>query len=226
VNEQIVTTYIKSQGSATVVGPIVNPCLPPNTSWKNVRVKVQDGTATKDGPSTKEMTVDFVGPTEPSTSQCRKIAEMILKKDEICQLEPCSFNGVHQPSLVDSFMKDSDVFIFSFFYDRTFPLGMPSSFSVDELKDLTAKVCKGKSVYDSFEAIDVAVQQLEENPQWCLDLSYMVAILHTGYDIPVHREVKIAKKIKQNELGWCLGASLPLLDSKIGGWTCKVKEHY
>jgi guanosine-diphosphatase len=30
--------------------------------------------------------------------------------------------------------------------------------------------------------------------------------LHTGYEMPIDREVKIAKKIKGNELGWCLGA--------------------
>ena len=34
----------------------------------------------------------------------------------------------------------------------------------------------------------------------------MLALLHTGYEMPLDREVKTAKKIKGNELGWCLGA--------------------
>jgi len=50
-----------------------------------------------------------------------------------------------------------------------------------------------------------------------------MALLHTGYDMPIDREVKIAKKIKGNELGWCLGASLPLLASG-SGWSCKINQ--
>lgn len=51
----------------------------------------------------------------------------------------------------------------------------------------------------------------------------MLALLHTGYEMPLDRQVKIAKKINGNELGWCLGASLPLL-SQESGWTCKIKD--
>ncbi|KAK2939229.1 Nucleoside phosphatase GDA1/CD39 [Fusarium oxysporum f. sp. vasinfectum] len=50
-----------------------------------------------------------------------------------------------------------------------------------------------------------------------------MALLHSGYDMPIDREVKIAKKIKGNELGWCLGASLPLLAGG-SGWSCKVNQ--
>jgi guanosine-diphosphatase len=56
-----------------------------------------------------------------------------------------------------------------------------------------------------------------------LDLNFMLALLHTGYEMPMEREVRIAKKLKGNELGWCLGASLPLLESN-SGWTCRIKE--
>jgi guanosine-diphosphatase len=34
----------------------------------------------------------------------------------------------------------------------------------------------------------------------------VLSLLHTGYEMPLSREVNIAKKIKGNELGWCLGA--------------------
>jgi Golgi nucleoside diphosphatase len=34
----------------------------------------------------------------------------------------------------------------------------------------------------------------------------MFALLHLGYEMPIEREVRIAKKLKGNELGWCLGA--------------------
>jgi guanosine-diphosphatase len=101
---------------------------------------------------------------------------------------------------------------------------MPNSFSIDELKALTAQVCAGPDAYDSFAAIPGAVDSLKENPHWCLELNYMLGLLHTGYDIPGHREVRIAKKIKGNELGWCLGASLPLLDMGTSGWSCKITQ--
>ena len=55
--------------------------------------------------------------------------------------------------------------------------------------------------------LDDHVKNLNEEPQWCLDLSFITAMLHTGYDIPLHRELKTAKTIDNNELGWCLGAS-------------------
>ena len=53
----------------------------------------------------------------------------------------------------------------------------------------------------------------------CTDLNYIEALLGTGYEIKGHRDVKIAKKINGKELGWCLGASLPLLDKN--NWICK-----
>jgi len=64
---------------------------------------------------------------------------------------------------------------------------------------------------------------LTGRPETCLDLNFMFALLHLGYEMPIDREVKIAKKIKGNELGWCLGASLPLLE-QTSGWQCKIKE--
>lgn len=156
------------------------------------------------------------------TPQCRAIAEKILKKSGECKLAPCSFNGVHQPSLAKTFARE-DLYIFSYFFDRTAPLGMPESFTLNELNQLTSTVCAGESEWKAFESVkfegeDNALAQLRDRPEWCMDLSFMTVLLHTGYEIPLSREVKIAKKIKNNELGWCLGArlvhSLPSLSNQ------------
>ena len=162
------------------------------------------------------------GPVDSIPAQCRALAEGILYKNKACDLSPCSFNGVHQPSLEKTFPRE-DVYIFSYFYDRTQPLGMPESFTLRELHDLTAKVCGGEKTWDSFAGVEGALADLRDRPEWCLDLNFMNALLHTGYDMPIDREVKIAKKIKGNELGWCLGASLPLLDRE-SGWSCRINE--
>jgi len=156
-------------------------------------------------------------------AQCRALAEGILYKDKACNLAPCSFNGIHQPSLEKTFARE-DVYIFSYFYDRTYELGMPESFTLRELQDLTAKVCAGENTWvNAFSSVEGALKELRDRPDWCLDLNFISALLHTGYEMPIDREVKIAKKIKGNELGWCLGASLPLLE-KESGWECRIKE--
>lgn len=224
IHNLIAQNHQKEKKTLSSGDNLVNPCLPPGSTVKELELDIPDGTSSLDGMNTKKVILNMVGPKEASPLQCRQIAETILNKEKDCKTEPCSFNGVHQPSLVESFLQESDVYTFSFFYDSTFPLGMPSSFDLNELKDLTTKVCKGKDAYDSFEGIEGAVKGLQSTPEWCLDLNYMLAILHTGYDIPINREVKIAKKINNNELGWCLGASLPLLDVDKGDWSCKIKQ--
>lgn len=154
-------------------------------------------------------------------AQCRFLADAILNKDAKCTQPPCSFNGVHQPSLVHTFKESNDLYIFSYFYDRTHPLGMPLSFTLEELYDLTRMVCGGETTWKNiFQTIDGSLEELENDPHFCQDLTFQVSLLHTGYDIPLHRELKTAQKIADNELGWCLGASLPLLDSD--NWKCKL----
>ncbi|KAL9591239.1 MAG: hypothetical protein Q9179_007924 [Wetmoreana sp. 5 TL-2023] len=193
--------------------PISNPCITPGKK-RLVNVTLDDGT--------EYTNLNMVGPSDSSAAQCRGLAEKILEKDAECKLAPCSFRGVHQPSLEKTFAQE-DVYIFSYFYDRTQPLGMPESFSIRELRDTTAKVCEGEQGWSVFEGIQGAVEELKGRPEYCLDLNFMMALLHTGYEMPIGREVKIAKKIGGNELGWCLGASLPLL-SQDSGWKCRIKE--
>lgn len=198
--------------------PIVNPCI---NAGQSDAIKVDLGD--NHGPLGKgKIEVNMTGPATPAPAQCRSMAERILKKESSCGLAPCSFNGVHQPSLAKTFAKE-DVFVFSFFYDRLKPLGMPDSFTLRELHDLANTVCGGEKAWEVFGSIPGALEELRDRGESCLDLNFMIGLLHTGYDMPIDREVRIAKKIKGNELGWCLGASLPLL-AKNSGWNCKVSE--
>lgn len=196
--------------------PIPNSCITPGTQKKVVV------TMPSDHALAGEHSVIMEGPPDTIPAQCRALAETILFKDKECNLAPCSFNGVHQPSLDKTFSRE-DVYIFSYFYDRTHELGMPESFTLRELHDLTSKVCGGEKTWDAFAGIEDALTNLRDRPEWCLDLNFISALLHTGYEMPIDREVKIAKKIKGNELGWCLGASLPLLE-KGSGWECRIQE--
>jgi guanosine-diphosphatase len=177
--------------------PIENPCIPPNmTTKEGISVKLDDGS---------EYKVQMKGPAVAAPAQCRGLAEKMLKKEAECKLAPCSFNGIHQPSLDKTFARE-DIYIFSYFYDRLQPLGMPESFTLREMRDLTAQVCQGRESWGNFETVEGAIAELNDRPEHCLDLNFMMALLHTGYEMPIDREVRIAKKIKGKELGWCLGA--------------------
>ncbi|KAI9846986.1 MAG: Guanosine-diphosphatase [Sclerophora amabilis] len=212
IHKALVETLLDQQGGnsdkAWLNKALTNPCIAPGMSRE---VVIED--INKDnigGPVGGPITVNMSGPNADAGStaaQCRGLAERILQKDAKCDLAPCSFNGVHQPSLAKTFARE-DVYIFSYFFDRTQPLGMPESFTLREMKDLASQVCAGPANggWNVFTGVESAISQLKDRPEWCLDLNFMITLLHTGYEMPLDREVKIAKKIKGNELGWCLGA--------------------
>ncbi len=179
--------------------PLVNPCFSAGMN-KTVKVKLPDS-----HPLGTTLDLAMVGPATAAPAQCRALAERILRKDTHCTLAPCSFNGVHQPSIAKTFARE-DVFLLSYFYDRTQPLGMPESFTLRELSDLTRRVCAGEIGWDVFSSVPGALAELRDRPEHCLDLNFMLALTHTGYEMPLDREVRVAKKIKEKELGWCLGA--------------------
>jgi len=199
-------------------GSVPNPCLAPGSS-KDIEVSLSAS-----HPLGASVKVNMTGPSPGSPAQCRALAEKTLKKSAECALAPCAFNGVHQPRLDQTFARE-DVYLFSYFYDRIEPLGMPEAFTLRELHGLTERVCEGPKDggWKGFDAFAGAREELEGRPETCLDLSFMLALLHSGYEMPMDREVRIAKKIKGNELGWCLGASLPLL-SQESGWGCKIQR--
>ncbi|KXJ93078.1 nucleoside phosphatase family-domain-containing protein [Microdochium bolleyi] len=210
--------YSETKSKAFLEKPIVNPCINAGQS-DMVKVNLGDGDSAL---GSGELKVNMTGPSTPAPAQCRALAERILFKDAACKLAPCSFNGVHQPSLAKTFARE-DLYIFSYFFDRTKELGMPDSFTLRELHDLANTVCSGEQAWGVFSSVPGALTELRGRGEYCLDLSFMVGLLHSGYDMPIEREVKIAKKINNNELGWCLGASLPLL-AKNSGWSCKVSQ--
>lgn len=179
--------------------PIVHPCFSAGMT-KTVKVKLPEN-----HPLGERVELNMTGPATAAPAQCRGLAERILKKDTECKLAPCSFNGVHQPSIGKTFARE-DMYFLSYFYDRTQPLGMPESFTLREMADLAKRVCGGEQAWDVFGSVPGALAELRDRPEHCMDLNFMLALTHTGYEMPLDREVRIAKKIKEKELGWCLGA--------------------
>lgn len=214
------TPLLKSEVKSAIADVTVeNPCVPPGVTAENIIVEMEDG---------DKYAVNFVSPAKDSasslSSQCRFLTESILNKDLACESKSCSFNSIYQPSFDEHFSLTADMYVFSYFYDRLQPIGMPDNFTLKEMTDIMQSVCAGSHLWDQYFTQAAHIKELEDEPLWCLDLNFMVSLLHTGYDIPLSRDLKTAKTIGDNELGWCLGASLPLLDKT--NWTCRVSKEY
>lgn len=122
---------------------------------------------------------------------CRGLVERVFEKEKECLQKPCAFGGIYQPSLADTFA-GHDLYIFSYFYDLTQPLGMPFEFSVQDFGELAYHVCEQN--YEAFRNVPNVVHLIESTPSYCLDLTYMYTLLRVGYNIPPHWRLRTDRK--------------------------------
>ncbi|KAF9920686.1 Guanosine-diphosphatase [Modicella reniformis] len=161
--------------------------------------------------------VNLRGVSDPG-GECRRVVEAIFYKDKTCLQTPCSFNGVYQPSLATSF--DSDIYAFSYIFDRVTPFRLGSQtptqdMTLREIADLTDRVCLADETnFKEFDHNAEAKEELGKIAEMCMDLSYIYGLLGYGYGIPLDRKINLAKKIRNYETGWCLGASIAVLEDR------------
>ncbi|KAG1728521.1 nucleoside phosphatase family-domain-containing protein [Suillus paluster] len=196
---------------------IHNPCLAQG-SVKEVELSVGDG-----DPVTVTMTGSDIG----SFEACNRVLELVMAKDDVCELKPCSFNGVYQPSLLDAF-PHGKILLLSYFYDRVTPLLLTDSSSdhpqppmtISTFATLAKRVCAGPTSWKEYwGTYPEVMDELEGRPEWCLDLSFQHALLVLGYEFSDDREVQLGKRIEGTELGWCLGATIAMVG---GNLRCRV----
>ncbi|KAF8625615.1 hypothetical protein AX17_006801 [Amanita inopinata Kibby_2008] len=205
----------KGNGKEGVVG---NPCLAKGAK-RQVEI-VDERTGQK-----KKVVMD--GEEVGSFAACNRVVQLVLAKDTVCELKPCSFDGVYQPSLLTSF-PSGKVLLLSYFYDRLQPLlsstssnGTHTPITVSTLASYAQDVCEGRSRWLALWGSDAALmKELEDRPEWCLDLTFMYTLLRLGYEFEDGREVRLGKKIRGTELGWCLGATIAMVGG--GELTCRV----
>lgn len=121
---------------------------------------------------------------------------------------------MYQPSLLDTFPR-GQLLALSYFTDRIKPLLSESqqSLKVGDLTQLAKDVCAGPDVWSTrWEGNQVALDELHDRPEYCLDLTFMNALLALGYELRDERELLVAKKMGGVELGWALGAGLALVE--------------
>lgn len=116
--------------------------------------------------------------------------------NSICEVKPCSFNGVYQPSLLDTFPKGTFLAL-SYFYDRIRPLFSPEdaetkAFDLPYVESLAKLACSSEDVWRAeFEGNEKALEELGEREEYCLDLTFMHALLGLGYEIEADREIMV-----------------------------------
>lgn len=195
-----------------------NPCL---------AIGMQRDVELPIGPKGDLRNVTMDGADIGSFEACRRVVELVMAKNAVCQVKPCSFGGVYQPSLLDSFASGK-VVLLSYFYDRVAPLlpmdgptsGTQPKLTVGTLALLAQRVCAGEASWQKhWGSNKVALEELRDRPEYCLDLTFQHALLRLGYEFEDERPVKILKKLQDTELGWCLGATMVMLH---GDLQCRV----
>ncbi|EKM52069.1 uncharacterized protein PHACADRAFT_262526 [Phanerochaete carnosa HHB-10118-sp] len=195
-------------------GTVANPCLAKGTS-RTVEVEEERLNETR--------SVTMTGADVGSFEACNRVVQLVMAKDAVCEVKPCSFNGVYQPSLLDTF-PNGKVLLLSYFYDRLQPLlpdsRSPPPITVSTLAGLAEELCQGPSAWEARWGGDAALMfELEDRPEWCLDMTFMHALLRLGYEFGDDRVVEIGKQIDGTELGWCLGATIAMVGAEL---TCKI----
>ncbi|KAI7829291.1 nucleoside phosphatase GDA1/CD39 [Kickxella alabastrina] len=206
-----IKALIAQEASASGKFSVEHPCFP-----AGFREEVTTGDG-KSQVTIKGMSKDALA-SQKSSDTCYQQVRRILNKDVPCAEKPCSFEGVYQPELDKTFI-NNPFYIFSYFYDRTFPLGVRDEFKLADVKALTEKVCK----HDV--SLFAAKEQQEEvgaENHYCMDLAFQYSLLRDGVGMPENRTVRSTRKIKDAETGWCLGASLAVLDQNK---YCKYKSY-
>jgi guanosine-diphosphatase len=217
---------------------------------------VKDGTkeVQLDPPGRKPVTVTFVG-TGAGFEACRRVVDVVMAKDALCEVEPCAFGGVYQPKLMETFGKGpiyacvpALVLLLvnwtdlprslSYFYDRIVPLGLgvdSADFSIADLRQLTKDVCSGpEDGWSRFKGNKEAMAELEDRPEYCLDMTFLHSLLSLGYELAEERQIRTGKKLDNVELGWALVRPLlsrdvmpdVLIGRRTGShWGCEHQVH-
>ncbi|KAI9465389.1 nucleoside phosphatase family-domain-containing protein [Lactarius psammicola] len=178
-----------SPSSGTAEVEIGNPCLAQGTR-RVVQVEMGDG-------STPAKNVTMIGGDIGGFGACNRVMELVVAKDAICHVKPCSFNGVYQPSLLETFPNGKILLL--------------SYFTTASIRSYRQHRPWEKRWGDNKHAME----ELVDRPEYCLDLTFMHALLRLGYEFDDARAVEIGKRIDGTELGWALGAAIAMVGAEL-----------
>ena len=134
---------------------------------------------------------------------CHATVAAALRVDAPCAAPPCSFDGVFQP---DADAIPDDLYIFSFFFDRAQEARLAEAITLSHYHDAAQAACAPDA------ASGPLADAVAKNPHLCMDLTFMFALLRDGVGLAPDRRLRLTKKIRGIETGWCLGATIHMLD--------------
>lgn len=77
-------------------------------------------------------------------------------------------------------------------------------------------LCQGKPAWtERWGSNAVVMAELEKRPEWCLDMTFMHALLRVGYGFDSSRELMIGQRVDGTEMGWFLGATLAMIGGDL-----------
>ncbi|KAJ3510248.1 hypothetical protein NLJ89_g4789 [Agrocybe chaxingu] len=189
-----------------------NPCLARGTR------RVIEVT---DEPTRKKRKVTMDGDDIGSFEACDRIVQLVLAKDsydlraETLLVQRCL--PTFPPRLFPSWQSPPPLLL----YDRLHPLLPPKTpITVSTIAETAKEICQGRETWSKkhWGNDKELMAELEDRPEWCLDLTFMHALLRLGYEFQDDREVRIEKKVRETELGWCLGATIAMVGGEL---TCR-----
>jgi len=206
--EFLATTHDLEKGS------IANPCLARGMT-RNVNIT--------DIHTGNKRLVTMDGADIGNFDACNRVVQLVMAKDAVCEVKPCSFNGVYQPSLLETFPQGK-ILLLSYFYDRINPLLTPQEaakpIAISDIASMATDVCLGTASWTKrWGSNSVAMAELADRPEFCLDLTFMHSLLRLGYEFSDERQAVIGKRIDGTELGWCLGATIAMVGADL---KCRV----
>lgn len=209
--------------------------LPPNINYD----KNGDGKGDLTDPCSPvgmQTDVEYNGKTYTVTGSgeyegCLKTIYPLLLKHMPCAEEPCLFNGVHGPAM--DFSKEKFVGVSEYWYTAHDVFKLTDEYNYEMFEKATEEFCKTpwetiKAKFDNHEYGEALTLELLQTS--CFKASWIVNILHEGFDIPrlgVDESKSIEGKdepifksvnnIQGNELSWTLGKMVIYASSQTEG---------
>ncbi|KAJ6487224.1 hypothetical protein C8R47DRAFT_1320815 [Mycena vitilis] len=172
---------------------------------------------------TRRTEVTMVDADVGGYAACRRIVDLVLPTGTVCAVSPCALEG---RALSEAFPQSAGrVLLLGYLtstgasrrslllHSRKEPA---ATVTAGVIAELGGAVCLGREEWlRRWGAQTKLMEEFEGRPEWCLDLTYMNALLRTAYGLSDEREVIAGHRRFQ----WTFGAAIKLIGN---GVKCRV----
>lgn len=135
-------------------------------------------------------------------SRCRELIDESVMRPAMgtsCQCDVCTYHGAAQPRSISEYVA------IAFYLERTVAIGLQTPLTVKDIREKGEEIC-GMSVREVREKFPAVPNG--KATDLCFDLAFITLHLERGHGIHESSEttLMVLDKIKDFELGWCLGA--------------------